>query len=261
MKGLMVWDFEDRTVRTIEIDGEPWFVGKDVAGILGYANSRKAIGDHVDEEDKGVTKCDTLGGMQDLCIVNESGLYSLILSSKLPRARRFKHWVTSEVLPAIRKHGMYAVEELLDNPDFIISAFRALRDERRKSKRLAATVRIQKQQIARMRLKASYCDAALRCKDLVTVNTIAKSYGWSAVRMNAYLHEQGIQYRQGGIWHLYQGYAGKGYTGTRTLAFKGKDGERRCCTYTCWTQKGRLFLYGLLKKNGILPVAERDDAM
>lgn len=96
-------------VRTMVKDGEPYFVGKDVANILGYTNSRKAIGDHVDEEDKGVTKCDTLGGVQELTVINESGLYSLILSSKLPTAKKFKRWVTSEVLPAIRKTGGYPV--------------------------------------------------------------------------------------------------------------------------------------------------------
>ena len=93
-------------VRTLVINGEPWFVGKDVAEILGYSNTRKALADHVDEEDKGVTKCDTLGGVQDLTVINESGLYSLILSSKMPNAKKFKHWVTSEVLPSIRKHGI-----------------------------------------------------------------------------------------------------------------------------------------------------------
>lgn len=91
----------------LTIDGNPWFVGRDVATILGYSNSRKALSDHVDGEDKGVTKCDTLGGVQDLVIINESGLYSLILSSKLPTARKFKHWITSEVLPEIRKTGAY----------------------------------------------------------------------------------------------------------------------------------------------------------
>ena len=96
-------------VRTMVKDGEPYFVGKDVANILGYTNSRKAIGDHVDEEDKGVTKCDTLGGVQELTVINESGLYSLILSSKLPAAKKFKRWVTSEVLPAIRKTGSYHI--------------------------------------------------------------------------------------------------------------------------------------------------------
>lgn len=94
-------------IRTIEINGEPWFVGKDVAEILDYSNPRKAIGDHVDEEDKGVTKCDTPGGMQDLTVINESGLYALIISSKMSSAKKFKHWVTSEVLPSIRKTGSY----------------------------------------------------------------------------------------------------------------------------------------------------------
>lgn len=94
-------------VRTVEIDGEPWFIGKDVAEILGYSNPRDAISKHIDDEDKGVAKCDTLGGNQKLSIINESGLYSLILLSKLPTAKSFKRWVTSEVLPTIRKTGGY----------------------------------------------------------------------------------------------------------------------------------------------------------
>lgn len=94
-------------LRTVEIDGEPWFVGKDVAEALGYSNARKAVLVHVDAEDKGVTKWDTPGGTQQMTIINESGLYSLILSSKLPSAKEFKHWVTSEVLPSIRKNGAY----------------------------------------------------------------------------------------------------------------------------------------------------------
>lgn len=125
-------------VRTLEINGEPWLVGKDVAEALGYSNPRKAIGDHVDDEDKGVTKCDTLGGSQDLTVINESGLYSLILSSKLPNAKAFKRWVTSEVLPAIRKHGLYATEELIANPDLAIEAFKALKEEREARKALEA---------------------------------------------------------------------------------------------------------------------------
>ena len=100
-------------LRTVEVNGEIYFVGKDVAEILGYTNSRKAIIDHVDEEDKGVTKCDTLGGVQEMVIINESGLYSLIMSSKLPKAKEFKRWVTSEVLPSIRKYGVYSVQQQL----------------------------------------------------------------------------------------------------------------------------------------------------
>lgn len=111
MNEIKVWNYESSEVRTIEKDGEPWFIGKDVADILGYTNPRKAIGDHVDEEDKGVTKCDTLGGVQNLTVINESGLYSLILSSKLPDAKKFKRWVTSEVLPSIRKTGNYSMQQ------------------------------------------------------------------------------------------------------------------------------------------------------
>ena len=112
MKELKIFKNDDfGKIRATEIDGEPWFVGKDIAEVLGYSNPRKAMGDHVDDEDKGVTKCDTLGGQQNLVIINESGLYSLILGSKLPTAKKFKRWVTSEVLPAIRRHGAYMTDE------------------------------------------------------------------------------------------------------------------------------------------------------
>lgn len=110
MNEPMVFDNPDfGSIRTVEIDGEPWLVGKDVAAALGYSNPRKAIADHVEKEDRGVTKCDTPSGTQTMTIINESGLYSLVLSSKLPDARKFKRWVTSEVLPSIRKTGGYAV--------------------------------------------------------------------------------------------------------------------------------------------------------
>lgn len=108
MREISIFNSEEfGDIRAIEIDNEPWFVGKDVATALGYSNTRKAIGDHVHEDDKGVTKWDTLGGKQDLTIINESGLYALIFGSKLESSKRFKHWVTSEVLPAIRKNGNY----------------------------------------------------------------------------------------------------------------------------------------------------------
>lgn len=104
------------SIRTVEIDGEPWLVGKDVAAALGYSNPRKALADHVDKEDKGVTKCDTPSGIQQMTIINESGLYSLILSSKLPGAKKFKRWVTAEVLPSIRKTGGYSLPSAEDAP-------------------------------------------------------------------------------------------------------------------------------------------------
>ncbi len=325
--GLMIFSNTDfGEIRTTAIDNEPWFVGKDVAVALGYTNPRKAMADHVDEEDKGVTKCDTLGGTQQMTIINESGLYSLILSSKLESAKRFKRWITSEVLPSIRKHGgseqgeqtavidrqkdenvanievyrseqfgeirtleengkalfcasdvakalgysnprdaisrhcrgvvkrdgvskttnqygvttnqpvemsfipegdvyrliahsklpgaerfeswvfddvipsirkhgMYAADELLANPDLAISAFTALKEEREKRLALEKTTAEQAKQLKEMQPKAAYCDVVLACKDLVSVNTIAKDYGKTAVWLNKWLHEHGVQYK------------------------------------------------------------------
>lgn len=126
-------------VRTVEIDGEPWLVGKDVAEALGYTNPQKAIRDHVDDEDKGVNESFTVNGTQGI-LINESGLYSLVLSSKLPTARKFKHWVTSEVLPSLRRHGLYAADELLNNPDLMIRAMEELKAERARANALAEKV-------------------------------------------------------------------------------------------------------------------------
>lgn len=248
------------SVRTADLNGVSYFVGKDVAGILGYSNSRKALIDHVDEEDKEVTKCDTLGGKQDLIIINESGLYSLILSSKMPNAKKFKRWVTSEVLPAIRKHGLYATDELIANPDLAIAAFTALKEEREKNRLLEQTTAVQKQQIVEMKPKASYYDVVLNCKDLISTSTVAKDYGKSAIWMNRYLHEKGVQFKQGDIWLLYQKYAEKGYTNTKTHSYSANDGTIHTKPHTYWTQKGRLFVYELLKADGILPTMEQEDS-
>lgn len=125
-------------IRVLEIDNEPWFVGRDIATVLEYKNISDALKKHVDEEDKGVAKCDTPGGKQDLAIINESGLYSLILSSKKPNAKKFKRWVTSEVLPSIRKHGAYmtdnVLEQAISNPDFFIGLLENLKQEKEKRK-------------------------------------------------------------------------------------------------------------------------------
>lgn len=239
------------SVRTATIDGEPYFVGKDVATILGYSNPRDAISKHVDDEDKGVAKCDTLGGRQEILFINESGLYSLILRSQLPAAKRFKRWVTSEVLPAIRRHGMYATEELIANPDLAIAAFQALKVEREKRIALEEAVAVQAQQIAELKPKASYYDVVLKCKDAVNISVIAKDYGWSAQRMNEYLHQKGVQYKQADIWLLYQKHAGCGYTKTNTHVYEDTCGREHTKVHTKWTQKGRLFIYELLKADGV----------
>lgn len=248
------------SIRTLEVDGTPYFVGKDVAEILGYSNTRDALAKHVDGEDKNtVAICDGIQGNPNQVVINESGLYSLILSSKLPKAKEFKRWVTSEVLPTIRKTGMYATDELLNNPDLAIKAFTALKEERAKTKALTETVAVQKQQILEMKPKASYYETVLNCKDLLSTTEIAKDYGKSAQWLNNKLHELGVQYKQGNkIWILYQKYAEQGYTSTKTQTYNGKDGEVHTKVHTYWTQKGRLFIYDLLKSKGILPLIEQD---
>ena len=243
-------------IRTVEINNEPWFVGRDVATVLGYSNPRKAIGDHVDDEDKGVTKCDTLGGSQDLTVINESGLYSLILSSKLPNAKAFKRWVTSEVLPAIRKHGLYAIDDILENPDIAIQALTKLKEERAARKALELDNQVKSQQIAELQPKATYYDLILQCKDLLSVTEIAKDYGMSAKGLNTMLHELGVQYNQSGVWFLYAKYQHEGYTQTKTQNYNRPDGTQGSRVHTYWTQKGRLFIYNLLKSEGILQTIE-----
>jgi prophage antirepressor-like protein len=231
-------------------DGEPWFVGKDVATALGYSNSRKAIADHVDEEDKtdGVTIRDAIGRDQNPVLINESGLYSLILSSKLPSARRFKHWVTSEVLPSIRRHGLYAIDEIIANPNLDIAALQALKEERDKSRALTAQVAMQSQQIAEMQPKVSYYDLVLSCPDALPITILAKDYGWTAQQMNKFLHKQGVQYKLQKTWLLYAKYQDKGYTESETIKFSSKDGKVITKMGFRWTEKGRKFIHETLKK-------------
>lgn len=244
-------------VRTTVIDGEVMFVGKDVAEILGYQNGSKALADHVDEEDKLYNDSLSSLGQRGGWLINESGLYSLILSSKMPNAKKFKRWVAAEVLPAIRKHGVYAVDEVLQNPDVLIQALTELKKEREEKEKLKETVAVQNQQITEMTPKAGYYDVVLKCKDVISTTEIAKDYGWSAKKMNAYLHEKKIQFKQGKIWLLYQKYSEQGLTSTKTSVYNGSDGLSHSSIHTYWTQKGRLFIYELLKKDGILPIMER----
>lgn len=171
MKILRLFQFEEQNVRTLVIDDEPYFVGKDVAEILGYAKPRNAISVHVDDEDKKDAPIQgTLGGVQTMTMVNESGLYSLILSSKLPTAKKFKRWVTSEVLPTIRKHGAYMteqkIEEALLNPDTLITLAKQLKAE--KEQRLLA-----QKQVEEMTPKAVFHDAVANAENTMLVRDVA----------------------------------------------------------------------------------------
>lgn len=246
------------SVRTTTVNGGVMFVAKDAATILGYTNTAKAIRDHIDDEDKLTERIVLSGQNREVIFINESGLYSLILSSKMPNARKFKRWVTAEVLPTIRRHGMYATEELIANPDLAIAAFQALKAEREKRIALEEAVAVQAQQIAELKPKATYYDVVLKCKDAVNISVIAKDYGWSAQRMNEYLHQKGVQYKQADIWLLYQKHAGCGYTKTNTHVYEDTCGREHTKVHTKWTQKGRLFIYGLLKADGVYPQIEME---
>lgn len=192
------------TIRTTEIEGEPWFVGKDVASVLGYTNPRKALADHVDADDKcqgdGVTIRDPIGREQSPTVINESGLYALVLSSKLPGAKQFKRWVTSEVLPAIRRHGMYAdaptVEKMLDDPDTMIRTLQALKEEREKRRAL-------EQQTAADRPKVLFADAVSASHTSILVGELAKLLRQNGVdigqnRLFAWLRDKGYLIRRTG---------------------------------------------------------------
>ncbi len=189
-------------IRALQIKNEPWFVGKDLAECLGYSNTRDAIDKHIAREDKGVAKLDTLGGRQNMVIVNESGLYSLILSSRLPTARLFKRWVTSEVLPSIRKHGIYAtdnvIDEILDNPDFGIKLLQELKAERNEKKLL-------ENKIEKDKPKVVFAEALEISETSILVGELAKILRQNGIdigqnrlfkwmRSNGYLGRRGENY-------------------------------------------------------------------
>ena len=242
-------------VRTLEQDGKTLFCGSDVAKALGYARPNDTLKAHC----RYTVKCSTPhpqspGKLIEMLFIPEGDLYRLIVNSKLPSAEKFERWVFDEVIPTVRKHGLYAKDELLNNPDLFISALEELKAERERTKRLELENAKNKQIIGELKPKASYYDLILQNKSLMPISQIAKDYGMSGKAFNKLLHELGVQFKQGNTWLLYQGYADQGYTQSRTFAI---DAERsRMHTY--WTQKGRLFLYDLLKnERSLLPVIER----
>lgn len=242
MNTPQIFNFEQNEVRTVLVNEEPYFVGKDVAEILGYSKPRNAISTHVDEEDKQDAPIQgDLGGKQKMTIINESGLYSLILKSKLPNAKKFKRWVTSEVLPTIRKTGSYT-----NVPQSFAQALRLAADLEEKSQLL-------EQQIAEYEPKISYLDMILSSTDTVATSQIAADYGMSAIALNKLLNELGIQHKVSGQWILYRKHMNQGYTKSRTSEIPKADGGVKVVMNTKWTQKGRIFIYNLLTAEGYYP--------
>lgn len=253
------------TVRTLSEGDDILFCASDVAKALGYTNPRKAVGDHcphVTKRDVGVQtgiKADGTVSTQTVGVsfIPEGDVYRLIVRSKLPSAEKFEKWVFDDVLPTIRKHGAYMTQETLENailnPDYLLKIVTALKEETDKRKLLEQENSEQKQLIVEMEPKVTYCDMVLKSKDLIPVTQIAKDYGMSATSFNKLLHNLKIQYRSGDCWVLYQKYANMGYTKSSTYPVGGE----KSVIHTYWTQKGRLFLYENLKKNGTLPAMEK----
>jgi len=230
------------------IDSKPYFPASECAKILGYANPKAAIIRHC----KGVTKHDLLsaGGVQSYNFIPEGDLYRLIIRSKMPTAERFESWVFDEVLPSIRKHGAYISEDVIRrmqaDRDYAAELLLNLTAEQNRCNTLL-------NRMALLAPKVMYHDMVLQSPDAVQVSIIAKDYGMSAVTFNKLLHRLRVQYRVGKTWLLYAEYQGNGYTVTNTYAKNGIT----TMIHTCWTQRGRFWLYGLLKFYGILPVAEK----
>lgn len=256
MNELQNFNFEGNNVRTVLINDEPYFVGKDVATAIGYRNTKDAINKHVKSKYRRESRFATPSGTQTMTVISEPGIYQLAGQSKLSTAEPFQDWIYEEVIPSIRKHGAYMtdekIEEALLNPDTIINLATQLKNER--EGRLIA-----EQQVKEFQPKVSYYDKVLSNDALMTISLIAKDYGMSGAGMNKLLHELGVQYRQGGTWLLYAKYQRTGWTHSETKMVPRKDGTEKAVLNTKWTQKGRLGLYALLKDNGYLPLIEMED--
>lgn len=249
--------FEGQEVEVFEFEGKVLFNPYDVAAILGVKNVRDRIRDFNDNQRIKLTQS-AVGIPDNLDIptagrvyLTESGVYKLVFQSRKKEAERFANWVTDEALPSIRKHGAYLtpdkVEEVLLNPDTIIKIAKNLKEEQEKRRQLEI-------ENNELKPKANYCEQVLQSEKAVVTTQIAKDYGMSPQALNSILHELGVQYKVDGQWVLYSKYQDKGYTKSCTVI--DRFGEPRM--QTKWTQKGRLFIYQMLKTIGVLPNMEKE---
>ncbi len=238
--------FGDLEILTIE--GKQWFPAINVAETLGYTNPRKAIRDHAKE--RGVTirsVIDSLGRNQNKKFIDEGNLYRLISRSKLPQAEQFEEWVFDDVLPAIRKHGIYAtdnvIENTLNNPDYIITVLTEYKKEKEQNLLL-------QQEIGELKPKADYVDEILKSTGTLATTQIAADYGISAQKLNKLLHEARLQRKVNKQWVLYSEHMGKSYTESDTIAIVRSDGREDTVLQTRWTQKGRLKIHEIMTEFG-----------
>ncbi|EOB7030554.1 phage antirepressor [Staphylococcus aureus] len=238
--------FGDLEILTIE--GKQWFPAINVAETLGYTNPRKAIRDHAKE--RGVTirsVIDSLGRNQNKKFIDEGNLYRLISRSKLPQAEQFEEWVFDDVLPAIRKHGIYAtdnvIEQTLKDPDYIITVLTEYKKEKEQNLLL-------QQEIGELKPKADYVDEILKSTGTLATTQIAADYGISAQKLNKLLHEARLQRKVNKQWVLYSEHMGKSYTESDTIAIVRSDGREDTVLQTRWTQKGRLKIHEIMTEFG-----------
>ena len=235
-------------IEILMIDGKPYFPATACAKVLGYKDTINAIKQHC----KGVVKhhLPTSGGNQKANFIPEGDLYRLIIRSKLPAAVRFEAWVCDEVLPGIRQRGAYitadTINRMRSDTAYAETLLKRLSAEHARNNALMDYV-------DKLQPKAYYCDVVLQATTSMPVSIIAKDYGMSAVAFNKLLHELGVQYKIGGTWLLYKEYANFSYTVTKTYLI----GDKEVSVHTCWTQKGKCFLYALLRWYGILPSIEK----
>ena len=254
---VLDFQFEGHDVRAIAIDGEPWFVGKDVAEALGYAKPRNAISTNVDDDDAlkwGVT--DKLGRKQNTTIINESGLYALILSSKLDSAKKFKKWVTSEVLPSIRKNGGYIYGQENMSEDELLSRALILANSR------ILSLESKNEQLEEEKQDVTFLsELFVGSKDRWLTTEIANYYGMSAVKFNKLLFMIGLQDKIDGVWEVNEEYKKDGLkfmiTTSKNMYENKKIGG--VAKFNAWTKDGVKLIYNELKEHGVLPVIEQTE--
>ena len=247
-------------VRTTVINGKPYFCASDVAKALGYKRPNDAVSQHCRATVKHSTPIS--GKMQKINFIPEGDVYRLIIRSKLPSAEKFESWVFDEVLPQIRKTGGYIPVKENDDDNVIMAralliAQKTIEEKDKQLKESKNDNMVLKCENAKLKPKAEYAEKILQSTGTVTITQIAKDYGMSAKMFNDLLHSLGIQFKVNGQWLLYSEYAGKCYTKSCTHVINHTYGKPESKVYTRWTQKGRLFLYELLKNKGIYPNIEK----